>query len=231
MARTIGGRLMRPAALGVGWLARYSLRQAFRGIWLQGHVPDSPDGAVVFLNHNLWWDVYLAWLLASYHKRPLIGWLENWQPFPPFGSAGALPFPPGNPAVRAATMRRTVRLLTHSRSLLVLYPEGVLHDDADVRPFGRALWWLREHLPGVLFIPGATHAVFGTEQRPVLRVSLGQPMPEEESEPLWLESARKRVVTLREDLAHRPASDIQGMACMLEGYESIDTRWKRWMTP
>ncbi len=219
---------MTPSALMVHWLARYSLRQAFRGVWLQGSLPETPAGVVVFLNHNLWWDVYLALLLASYHSRPLTGWLENWQAFPPFGSVGALPFPPDDAAVRAVTMRQTVRRLTHSRTMLVLYPEGVLHDGAEVRAFGRALWWLNTRLPDVPCVPAAVHAVFGADQRPILRVSLGQSMPTSGDEQSWLEMARSRVVSLRQELVDRRASDTHGMTCMLEGHESIDTRWKRW---
>ncbi|MDX1548833.1 MAG: acyltransferase, partial [Rhodothermales bacterium] len=131
---------MKAAAPLVRWMMRRSLRRAFRRVAWIGPAPALPEGVPVILyaNHHNFYDGYLGWLVAArLLGRPAMTWMEAWDRFPFFGAVGALPFPPGDPRRRAATVRRTLRRFEEaSSSVLVYFPEGRLHPpDEGLDPF------------------------------------------------------------------------------------------------
>ncbi len=128
----------------VPWLVEallgYDLRRTFRRVWWIGDwPPDLPDGPVIaYANHHHYYDGHLGWLLFQERlDRPATLWMAEWDRFPFFGAVGAQPFPPDDPARRAATLRRTARRFRDTpRTVLIYYPEGDLQSpDGGVRPF------------------------------------------------------------------------------------------------
>jgi 1-acyl-sn-glycerol-3-phosphate acyltransferase len=142
----------------VAALMERDLRRAFRRVCWVGPLPQLPDGepVVIVTNHHSSFDGHLVWLLARRMlRRRFLVWMEDWDRFPFFGLQGALPFPTGDDVRRAATMRRTRRLLAVSRSsVLAYFAEGRLHrPEKGVDPFdadnlsrihrvlGSPRWW------------------------------------------------------------------------------------------
>lgn len=163
-------------------LMRYELRRTFRRVCWVGEEPALPANTpvVVYANHHHFYDGHLLWLLTRRLDRPGLTWMADWDRFPFFAAVGAHPFPPGDPARRRVTMRRTAR---HFRerpcTMLVYFPEGVLHaPEEGLLPFppgafdrlGRlfpdAWWWpvalhvswWGDAFPTALLTGGAPHA-------------------------------------------------------------------------
>ncbi len=112
-------------------IIRHGLRTSFHNIWLVGEavLPPTDRPLVLYPNHHTYMDGHLAWLVAKrVLNRPAVTWMQEWDRYPFFRSAGALPFPINHPARRARTIR-TTRSLMHAEpsTVLVLFPEGRLH--------------------------------------------------------------------------------------------------------
>jgi 1-acyl-sn-glycerol-3-phosphate acyltransferase len=202
-----------------------ALRLHFRGVYLlEKEQPDPSRPAIVFANHNYWWDAYLLHALArQWRPGQARVWMRELTPFPPFAALGALPFPPDNAVVRAATIRRTVRELQTTPALLFIFPEGDLHPAPGLLPFGRALFWLAQHLPEVPSYPAAIRIEQGIHQRPEARILLGRPLTLEDRQATpWLEGARRCLQHLLAELERRWAAEPLSFRCIVVGRLSVD---------
>lgn len=177
-----GTRLHRGlAARAVDRMIHRDLRRAFARVEWVGPWPDVPaDRPVVFLStHHTFYDGYVGHLVARrVFGRHVVLWMAEWDRFPFFGALGALPFPDDAPSERAATMRRTVRLLRSPAWAFQYFPEAVLHPaDEGIAPFaaGALLDRLGRMLPPATWLPLALHVVFEDDAHPVLRVAAGAP--------------------------------------------------------
>lgn len=157
-----------------------SLRTAFYQVVWMGPAPELPPGrpVIAYANHHYFHDGYLMWLLLErLVHRPGITWMADWDRFPFFAPTGALPFPPGDAGRRAETIRRTRRRLAeHPETVLVLFPEGRLHDaDDGVDAFdGAALQRLAGVLaPELVWWPVAIRLVWQKSSRPVALLAGG----------------------------------------------------------
>lgn len=163
----------------VARLMRRSLRTAFRRVCWVGPMPVVPADrpVVAYANHHYFHDGFLAWLvLEEVLHRPGITWMAEWDRFPFFSAAGALPFPPDDAARRGATLRRTVkRLRADPGSAFIYFPEGRLHPpDEDVLPFSAAaLTRLGRLLPPCSWLPLAVHVAWWGDERPTALLSAG----------------------------------------------------------
>lgn len=178
----------RVAAALVGRLIARSLRQAFRRVvWVgpepwQGPVPVlSPERPLVlYTNHHSFYDGYLLWLLTRRALgRPALLWMNEWERTPLFGPLGALPFPPGDPTRRLATIRETVRRLRRRPEHAFLYfPEGELGPpDAGVAAFSPAAFGrLASLFPAATqWWPVGIHVTWWGEDRPTALLGGGPP--------------------------------------------------------
>ena len=169
-----------PAAWAVERLMDRALTRAFHRILWHGPVPAVPPGrsVVLLVNHPTFYDGYAGGLVVRrvLGRRPLT-WMREWDRFPFFAAAGALPFPEGDPVDRAATVRRTARLLAAPGYGLVYFPEGDLHSpDEPLRPFDAAfLARLGRLFPPVTWLPVALHPTWEAADHPVLRIAAGVP--------------------------------------------------------
>lgn len=213
----------------VASLIRFDLRRSFRRVVWVGPPPALPPGPVVaYANHQSFHDGHLLWLLTIHLlERGFLVWMEEGDRVPFFAAQGAMPFPRDDATRRAATMRRTRRLLAERPGMVLAYfPEGTLHGaDEPIRPFdpvllerlhrvlGEPTWW-----------PVAVHLTWRGESRPTALITGGAPA----SGPAG--NAREELRDLRERL--RAAS---GGMVLLDGrtrrHEGWDLTWMRRLFP
>jgi hypothetical protein len=104
--------------------------------------------------------------------------MEEWDRVPVFAPLGALPFPPGDPKARAATIRATARAMeSEPGTVLFLYPEGALGPaDAGLAPLRADMPRLARVLPAATsWVPAAIHVAWWGEARPTALVATGTP--------------------------------------------------------
>lgn len=162
-------------------LMQRALRRAFRRVVWVGPLPTLPSGRplVLYANHHSFYDGYLLWLVADrLFGRPCTLWMADWERYPLFAASGAQPFPPDDPAARAATLRRTARRFRERPdTVLIYFPEGRLHPpDEGVLPFDEALVArLGRLFPDALWWPVALHVTWWNEAHPTVLMAGGTP--------------------------------------------------------
>lgn len=166
------------ARRSVELVMRRSLARAFRYVGWVGPPPTlDPERPVVFhANHHSFYDGYLLWLVArAWLGRPVALWMEEYDRFPFFGWAGAMPFPADDARRRAATLRATGRFLREvPQGALLLFPEGVLHAPEDgVLSFPDGVERLAAALPPAQACPVAIHLTWRGHDRPVALLRAG----------------------------------------------------------
>ncbi len=200
---------------------RRDLRAAFARVDWVGPVPALPPDAsvVLYANHHNFYDGHLLWLaVEGLLGRHTLTWMEDWQRFPFFAAAGALPFPAGDARARAATVRRTARRFGEApRWGLVYFPEGVLHPPEEgLLPFDEALLKrLDALLPRKVWLPTALYVTWDGEARPVARIAAGMPHQHVDG------GERQRLAALWHELC-TPAGPSRPL---LEGRASPSRRW------
>jgi 1-acyl-sn-glycerol-3-phosphate acyltransferase len=206
-------------------MARALARKFRRVVWL-GPLPALPEAPVVlYANHHYFHDGYLLWHLAYRHLgRPPVLWMEAWDAVPLFGPAGALPFPADDTRRRTATVRETVRRMTAApRTVLLLYPEGVLGPpDAGLAPFRADLARLARVLPSATrWWPVALRVTWWGDERPSALLT-GGPVHDAPDG-----GERERLAALLERLtAARPDDLAAGRArVLLDGGRDPHARW------
>jgi len=121
-------------------LIERALRRTFRRIeWIGPFEPPPGDvPLVIAANHHVFHDSYaLGWIVERVLHRRAMVWMAEYDRFPFFGLLGAMPLPPDDAGRRAATVRRTVRIMRRQpASGMIYYPEAQLHPaDEGVAPF------------------------------------------------------------------------------------------------
>lgn len=204
----------------VSVLLRWDLRRAFRRVCWVGPAPSLPDGPVIaYSNHHHFYDGHLAWLLFRAHlnRRPTL-WMADWDRFPFFAAVGAQPFPPDDPARRAATLRRTARRFRDQpQPLLVYYPEGTLHPpDEGIRSFDSTAAVRLAHLyPEATWWPYAVHVTWRNEATPTAFLTGGSAHDADGQERDRLKRLWKRLQTPGDRPVHT----------LLRGHRSPEEWW------
>lgn len=162
----------------VGAMIRRNVRKRFRNVyWDPTYLAQIQKLAPVVLipNHFGWHDGYLMYLMVQQMKMVTTDWIEEFAAFPLFRSIGGLPFPKGDDAVRANTIRTTIRRMK-SGSNLLLFAEGELHRGDQLRPFPDGLDRLIHILPARAYVPIAIFYDYSLHERPEATIRLGEPI-------------------------------------------------------
>lgn len=172
--------LHRPLRRAVYAMIARDVRRTFARVDLVGPVPrvDPARSVVLYANHHSFHDGYLAWLLVErILERRILTWMAEWDRFPFFAAAGALPFPPDDARRRAATLRATVRRLRTPDFGFLYFPEGRMHPAPEgLAPFDDALTArLGRLLSDAVWMPLALTFAFDRAPRPDARLALGSP--------------------------------------------------------
>ena len=159
----------------VGGMIRRSVRNRFRsGSWLRPHEPIQAP-AIFYANHHGWMDGYLMFHVVGALGLRSVDWIEEFDGFPLFSRIGGMRFATGDVAGRAATIRRTIKLMNGDRRSLVVFPEGVLHRPPELLPFGRAMATVARRVPDVSMVPVSIRYELSMHERPEAWVMLGRP--------------------------------------------------------
>lgn len=186
------------------WLyrrVRATLRREYRRlVWVGEWAPPPSEPVILYANHHVFWDGHiLGYLVERVLGRRTVIWMEQADRFPFFKLGGVMSFPSDDPARRAGTVRRTVRLMARDPlTTLIYFPEGSLRaavhgvqipsDDRCrrvARTLPRALWWpvsLRAsgpetHRPTVWITSGQPHLRPDGREAQRLERLLAQPVP------------------------------------------------------
>ena len=204
----------------VEMMLRWSLRRSFRRVrWVGPWPPPLPDGPVIaYTNHHHFYDGHLAWLVCTDRlNRPSTLWMQDWDAFPFFAPVGVQPFPPDDPARRAATMRRTARWFRERpATVLVYFPGGTLRPPEQGITFsGADTQRLARLFPDAIWWPLAIHVTWRGASAPTALLSGGRPHQADGSEP---ERLRAVWQTLRTSVPDTPRT-------LLEGRRSASEIW------
>ena len=158
-------------------MIRRSVRKAFHTVhWLPPkETPKAP--AILVANHHGWHDGYLMYLAATKLGVRVVDWIAEFDAFPLFAKVGGMRFPHDDPAARAATIRRTIRLMRDDGRSLLLFAEGVLHRPPGLMPFGKALETVAHAVPAANVIPVAIRYELAMHERPEAWVRFGEGVP------------------------------------------------------
>ena len=142
----------------------------------------------------------LQQVLERLGERPIL-WNQDcgdsWQS----RALGALPFPPGRPVDRAASIRRTLRLMQEGRSVAV-FGSGRIQPPHESAEFGRTLAFLVRHVPGANLRPVAIRYTFGAHERPEAYVSILEAVSDPSEVALSLQRGMDRLLAT---ILHEPA--------------------------
>lgn len=205
----------------VGGMIRRTVRARFRNVYWDG--PMALEPPVVFAaNHHGWHDGYLMFHFVTALRVRTVDWIAEFGAFPLFAKIGGMPFPPGDASARAATLRRTIRLMREDRRSLCIFPEGVLHPGPELLPYGRALDVVLSKVPGATLVPVAIHYAMGMHERPEAWLRAGAPL---EGPQRTADDCRSATVDLlrclREDVRAAPDQ----FTTLAKGTPDVNERW------
>lgn len=202
----------------VARLILHSLGRTFRRIEWVGALPELPERPIIlYANHHAYHDGYLAWYLT--HRvlhRPCTVWMADWDRFPLFAAVGAQPFPPDDPARRAATLRRTRRRFEENPStILVYFPEGRIHPPEEgILPFDTpAMKRLARLYPNAWWWPVAFHLTWRSEAYPTAVLAGGVPHPTITGD------EHERLASLWQTVR---SSAVRSTTCLLDGRTGLN---------
>lgn len=160
----------------VGGMIRRTLKQQFHTVYWKPPDP-VPAGPVIFTcSHTMWHDGYLMFKAVTELGLQTLDWIAEFDAFPLFRKVGGLPYPPNDPARRAATLRESIRLMNAEKRSLILFSDGNLRRPHEEWHVGRAVEVVAKHVPEATILPVAIRAEVSLHQRPVAYLCFGQPL-------------------------------------------------------
>jgi 1-acyl-sn-glycerol-3-phosphate acyltransferase len=205
----------------VGAMIRRTVKARFRNVyWTEPSFPLVPP--VVFVpNHHGWHDGYLMFHLVSRLKIPSLDWIAEYGAFPLFRFVGGLPFPADDALVRAATLRRTVRMMREQGRSLVLFAEGALHRPPELLPLGKALQAVAGQVPAASVVPVAILYDMSLHERPEAFLRIGRPVA---AGPGLPERTREAIASELEGLRAEVAAG-KTFEILAPGTPDVNERW------
>jgi 1-acyl-sn-glycerol-3-phosphate acyltransferase len=206
----------------VGAMIRRSVRTRFHGLhWIPPAA--SLNAPVIFAcNHHGWHDGYVMYHVVTRLKLRSLNWIQELDAFPPFAKVGGMPYPAGDVARRAATVRRTIRLMKEEKRSLVLFVEGELHYPPDLLPLGRSLDVVASKVPGVTVVPTAIRYEMSMHERPEAFVAFGGPVSAGED---LMVRARDALESTLDVLTTRIREDRDSFELLASGTPDVNERW------
>ena len=155
-------------------MIRRSVRKAFHTVHWSPPKGTPAAPAILVANHHGWHDGYLMYLAATALGVRVVDWIAEFDAFPLFGKIGGMRFPADDPAARAATIRRTIRLMREEKRSLLLFAEGTLHRPSGLMPFGKALETVARAVPEARIVPVAIRYELSMHERPEAWLRFGE---------------------------------------------------------
>ncbi|RYG40379.1 hypothetical protein EON79_22700 [bacterium] len=201
---------------------RGNVRKSFHSV--QWRPPAGlPEGPKIFAaNHHGWHDGYLLYVACTAMNVPVVDWIAEFDAFPLFAKVGGMPFPPSDPSRRAATVRKTIRLMKDEGRSLMLFAEGILHRPPELLPFGRSLEVVAAKT-GAAVIPTAIRYEIAMHERPEPFLLFGAPV---EPGPKLAERSRLAVRRLLDEGATLIRHDEAVFETLVAGTKDVNERMK-----
>lgn len=205
----------------VGGMIRRTVRSRFRNVYWQPPAVRPTAPCIFAATHHGWHDGYVMFHLVTRLGLRSLDWIQEFEAFPLFARAGGMPFPADRPGVRAATIKRTIRLMNAERRSLILFPEGVLHEPPEIWPLGESLTLLMKRVPEAEILPVALVYRMSTHERPEAFVRTGTRLFAREAH---LESVREAMMTTRNE-AVEAMGDPTVWEVLAPGTPDVNERW------
>lgn len=205
----------------VGAMIRRSVRQRFRAVYW---VPPStlPEGSIIWAaNHHGWHDGYLMFHVVEALGKRSLDWIAEFDAFPLFAHAGGMPFPPDKPEVRAATLKKTVRLMKTDGRSLILFPEGTLHEPPEVWSLGDSLAWLGAKVPAATVLPVGLVYRMSKHERPQAYIQFSSRTFQH---PLDLDEIRHEMQRVVNEI-QVSIEDESRWQTLVQGTRDVNERW------
>lgn len=206
----------------VGRMIRRSVRHAFRRVYWMPPAEPVQQPAILVANHHGWHDGYLMYHLVTRFGLRSLDWIAEFDAFPLFAKIGGLPYPPADPLRRAASVRRTIRLMHEERRSLVLFAEGELHRGPGLLPFGRSLEVVARKVEGVQVVPVAIRYDVSLHERPEAFILIGEPVQQGEG---LCDRTRDAVASLLNLIDARLREGADDWQVLANGTLDVNERW------
>jgi 1-acyl-sn-glycerol-3-phosphate acyltransferase len=198
-------------------MIRRSVRKAFHTVWWNAPTTLAAAPVIFAANHHGWHDGYLMYHVVTQLGLPSLDWIDEFDAFPLFAFVGGMPFSHKKLAVRAATIRSTIRSMNTENRSLILFPEGVLHPPPEVLAFGRSLDLLCRKVPSVSVVPVGIRYELSLHERPEAFLHLGEVISLATRSP---EGIRERVI---EGIGS--TFDRSLFTALVRGTRDVNERW------
>jgi 1-acyl-sn-glycerol-3-phosphate acyltransferase len=157
-------------------MIRRSVRRRFHNVYWIPPSQTLREPCIFVPNHHGWFDGYLMFNVVSKLGLPTLDWIQEFDAFPLFAKIGGMPYPLNDIKRRAATVKRTIRLMREDAWSLLLFAEAHLHYPPDLLEFGKALETVAAKVPGVQIIPVAIQYEMAMHERPEAFITFGEPV-------------------------------------------------------
>jgi 1-acyl-sn-glycerol-3-phosphate acyltransferase len=209
------------------------LRRNFYSIEVRGlaHLKNLQRGrpAIGFANHTNWWDGLIIFYLTRFQRhKDFYCMMEEKQlrHYPFFCWIGAYSVDPANSLRAAGTIRYTSRLLTSTRNMIWIFPQGeMVRPHVPVR-FKPGLAFMAERFSYAQMLPVAFHYEFLREQKPHVYINIGEPFLGEKNTTESSERLLQGVVDELQLIVRR--GEFDGFERILAPSLSINKRWEWW---
>jgi 1-acyl-sn-glycerol-3-phosphate acyltransferase len=163
----------------VSLMIRRTVRARFRKVYWR--LPNEiPEHCIFATTHHGWHDGYLLFHVVTALNRPSLDWIQEFDAFPLFRYVGGMPFPADDPNRRAATLKKTIRVMRSEKRSLMLFAEGILHRPPEIWPIGKALDLIVKQVAGVSILPVSIKYDMSIHERPEAFIWIGEPVIVEE---------------------------------------------------
>ncbi len=205
---------------GLGQYVEWKLRSAFRGIWLDGALPEGDEGVICYANHSSFWDGFLAHLLAKRAGRDGYAVMEeqNLRRYQFLTRIGAFSIRRGDSHSALQTFRHARALLKRPRAAVFIFPQGKI--EANALPplkFERGTEVLAR-MAKARCVPVALRYAFFEHEHPDVVVKVG-----EVHAPAPLSEMERRLGALVGEL--QGIKDVASLAPLVRGRRSVAEQW------
>ncbi|MEM7304143.1 MAG: lysophospholipid acyltransferase family protein, partial [Pseudomonadota bacterium] len=170
---------------------------------------------IAFANHSNWWDGVIIFFLSRFQRRKDFYCMmeeKQMRHYPFFAWLGAFSVDLENSLRAAGTIRYTCNLLRQNRTLIWIFPQGVMgspYEPIEPRP---GIDFLAKRFPNAQMLPMVMQFGFEREQHPLAYLRIGKPY-------IAAENSDERIEQSLTDLLGQINADVQ--AREFSGYETI----------
>ena len=205
---------------GIGKYVEWKLRGAFRGIWLDGSLPEGDDGLICYANHASFWDGFLAHVLTRRAGRDGYAVMEeqNLARYRFLTRIGAFSIRRNDSHSALETFRYAREVLRRPKSTVFIFPRGKIEPNA-VPPlkFERGTEVLAK-LTKARCVPVALRYTFFEHELPDVLIGVGEPhAPEDRT------SMESRLNALLSRV--QAINSVNALAPLVRGRLGVAERW------